>query len=165
MSTSPRLTVELVPTTCFYINLRSILSPADWDLIRRACYKRFNSLCAVCGGKGERHPVEAHEEWCYDDGKLTQTLVDVVSLCPDCHQVKHLGLASIRGKLPEAFKWLKKVNGWGDEEAKCYVQHAFQVHSERGGKSWTINVDKIKEYGVAIPAAVEKHNQSILRAR
>ncbi len=44
----PKLTIELVPSTSWYKNMRSI-SPKSWDLIRSSIYKRAKYRCEVCG--------------------------------------------------------------------------------------------------------------------
>src|SRR5688500_8134041 len=46
------LTVELVPRTCWFSNLRSELSQDEWDRLRRSVYERAGNRCEVCGGKG-----------------------------------------------------------------------------------------------------------------
>jgi hypothetical protein len=58
----------------------------------------LGSRCEICGGRGPEHPVECHERWRYNDLIRTQTLVRMIALCPACHQVKHVGLANVRGK-------------------------------------------------------------------
>lgn len=59
------LQIELVPSTAFGENLRKLLTKTEWDKVRKAVYKRAGYKCEICGGKGEKHPVEAHEEWLY----------------------------------------------------------------------------------------------------
>ncbi len=65
-----QLTVELVPRTCWFSNLRSELSKEEWDRLRRPVFERAGNRCEVCGGKGTQHPVECHEVWEYDDERL-----------------------------------------------------------------------------------------------
>ena len=35
-----KLTFQLVPSGCWYANLRSVLPKAEWDRLRRATYAR-----------------------------------------------------------------------------------------------------------------------------
>ena len=49
-----RLTVELIPSTCWFSNLRSELSKEEWDRLRRATYERASQRCEVCGQRGRR---------------------------------------------------------------------------------------------------------------
>jgi len=58
--------------------------------------KKAENLCETCGGCGPQYPVECHEIWNYDDTRLIQKLDGLIALCPDCHEVKHIGLAGAR---------------------------------------------------------------------
>lgn len=83
----PRLTVELIPSTSWFTNVRSHLPTGEWDLVRRAVYRRARYRCEVCGGRGggpdgPNHPVECHEVWAYDDEHHVQRLERLVALCP-----------------------------------------------------------------------------------
>ena len=62
-----KLTIELVPKTAWFSNLRSILARAAWDKLRKESYKNAAHKCEICGGYGKKHPVECHEIWEYDD--------------------------------------------------------------------------------------------------
>lgn len=140
------LTVEMVPKSAWFKNLRSELTRAQWDKVRKGCYRKAGFKCEVCGGKGRRHPVECHEVWEYNDEACTQTLIGLVALCPDCHQVKHMGLAEINGKKEEATRHLGKVNGWTKEDASLYVEAAFEQYYKRSEKEWKIDISYIKSY-------------------
>jgi hypothetical protein len=112
---SDRLTIELVPETAWFRNLRSEISGEAWDKIRKDCYKNAGYVCEICGGVGQRHPVECHEIWEYDDGDKRQILRGVIALCPSCHEVKHIGLTQMRGGLDRAVSHMAEVNGWGND--------------------------------------------------
>ena len=107
-----RLTVELVPISCWFSNLRSELPPQDWDRLRRRVYRDAGYRCQTCGGRGAQHPVEAHELWTYDDHTHIQRLAGVIALWPACHEVKHIGFAGQRGHGQRAAAHLAHVNGW-----------------------------------------------------
>ena len=106
-----KLHIELVPRTSWYSNVRSNVPPSQWDKLRRASYAAAGYKCEICGGKGHKHPVECHEEWDYviEDGERIQRLKKLISLCPNCHKVKHPGLAQIKGELHIVVKQLMKV--------------------------------------------------------
>jgi len=116
--TLSKLTIELVPSTCWYSNVRDNVTKSEWDKIRKSTYKKANYLCEICGGKGHRWPVECHEIWEYDDENHTQTLKGLIALCPDCHKVKHFGLTSTRSEheLHHAINHLKNVNNFSKTE-------------------------------------------------
>lgn len=140
---SARLKLELVPRPLWYTsNIRTILPKEDWDLLRRAVYRRANYLCEMCGGRGPDHPIECHEVWHYDEGARTQALERMTGLCPSCHGVKHMGRSRIVGKGNEAIAHLAAVNGWPLDLAEKYVDFAFYVWARRSGlPGWRLLVD------------------------
>ena len=138
------LTIELVPKTSWYSNVRSNVSKSRWDTLRKACYAKANHVCEICGGTGRKWPVECHEIWDYDDEQKIQKLTGLISLCPSCHQVKHIGLAQIRGKFKEARKHLMIVNNITEEEADWYINDAFSVWERRSSYDWLLDIEWLK---------------------
>ena len=141
----PKLTIELVPTGQWEDNLRSHLTPAKWNMLRSSCYVRAQHKCEICGGVGNKHPVECHEIWDYNDETQVQKLLGLIALCPPCHQVKHIGLAAVRGFLPNACRHLGKVNQWPMELVEQYVGRQFQIHQIRSAFSWMIDLSWLHE--------------------
>lgn len=136
------LPVELVPSSVWYSNLRSILSPEQWKAVSRWAYRRNNYRCVACGGQGPKHPVEAHERWSYSAG--VQKLEDVISLCPACHLATHIGFAEVSGKAEEAMLQLMLVNNWSKKEAEAYIQDQFRVWDIRSAQSWCLDLSWLK---------------------
>jgi len=52
-----KLTIELVPKTCFFSNVRSEISATLWDILRKETYRKANYRCEICNGKGEKWPA------------------------------------------------------------------------------------------------------------
>lgn len=157
---SARLTIELVPRPLWWkSNIRSIVPKEDWDLLRRAVYRRARYLCEICGGRGPDHPIECHEVWRYDESARTQVLVRLIGLCPACHGVKHMGRSQVVGKGDQALAHLAKVNEWPAELAQSYVDLAFHVWGRRSKlKGWKLIVDWDAigiEYGVRLSLSGE----------
>lgn len=144
------LTIELVPETCWYSNVRSNVSTSLWDKIRKKSYSKANNKCEICFDTGKnqgfRHNVECHEIWQYDDIKKTQTLIGLISLCPKCHKVKHPGLAGMRGETETVIKQLMKVNYMTREEAKSYLKESFKIFNERSQYDWTLDITYLDTY-------------------
>jgi len=140
-----KLTIELVPRTAWFTNLRSEVTKDEWDEIRRNAYKKANYRCEICSGIGSKWPVECHEIWRYDDRTNIQKLVGTVALCPNCHMVKHIGLAGIRGLRTDAIAHLQLVNGWDIDKAEKYVRDAFAVWHVRSNYKWSLDVAWLKE--------------------
>lgn len=153
----PKLTIELVPSTCWYANVRSNVTRYQWDVLRREVYKEYNYCCAICGGKGSKHPVECHEVWEYDEEKHIQKLVKMIAVCPDCHNVKHIGRASIIGKEEDAILQLCKVNKWNRSEARKYVDKQYNVWQQRSLFEWKLDISLLKnKYNVDLGKLGEK---------
>jgi hypothetical protein len=141
----PKLTVELVPPSLHFINLRSELSKEEWDVIRKYCYVKAQYRCEICSGVGNTHPVECHEMWYYDDKKHLQTLVGVIALCPMCHAVKHWGLSSMRGMEYDCKQHLIRVNNWKADQMNRYLDRIFAKHEERSLHHWTQDISLAQE--------------------
>lgn len=147
------LTIELVPSSSWYDNVRSAVTKSQWDTIRSAVYKKANYVCEICGGVGSKHPVECHEIWDYDDVKFIQKLTGMIALCPSCHMVKHIGLAQVNGNMNKAISHLKKVNKFSKKQAEDYVAKSFNIWAKRSCNKWQVDLSyllnfniKIKEY-------------------
>lgn len=141
---TPCLTIELVPSTSWFTNVRSHLPDDEWNLVRRAVYRRAGYRCEICGGHGEKHPVECHEVWSYDDQRHVQRLERLSALCPACHRVKHIGLAMVNGQENEAISQLVRVNDWTAEQARLHVKVAFSVWEERSRHDWRVDLGPLQ---------------------
>lgn len=103
-----KLSFQLVPDSCWYSNLRTILSKKQWEFIRQDCLQRYDHKCAICNSKPKR--LECHEVWEYDEKNRTQILKDVICVCHKCHQVIHIGRTSLLGDIKKAEEHYLKVN-------------------------------------------------------
>lgn len=147
---SPPLQVELVPRTCWFSNVRKNIRSAEWDKLRKATYQKAGHICEICGGQGSRWPVECHEIWHYDDENLTQTLRGLIALCPSCHEVKHIGLATLHGRGQIAQSHLEKINGWTEEQSKTYLELVTAIWVERSKHQWELNGIWLQQFGIRI---------------
>ena len=153
-----RLTIELVPKTSWYSNVRSHVSESQWDRLRKPVYQRAQSRCEICGGRGPAHPVECHEVWEYDDEARVQRLAGLIALCPACHGVKHIGRSSIKGKGDDAIEQLMRVNGWTASRAEDYVDLVLDIWKLRSQVPWRLDLSWLAERGVAPPRVAEGMN-------
>jgi hypothetical protein len=146
------LTIELVPKTCWFSNVRSEATEEQWDRIRKDVYKKANYCCEICGGKGQHsHRVECHEVWEYDDSAHIQKLAGLVALCSACHEVKHFGLAQVRGREHAAALHLAEVNGWNIRRAHTYTDEVFRVWRARSEHNWELDLGYLEEtYGIKL---------------
>lgn len=148
MQSNPKLTIELVPSTSFYNNVRTNVSSERWDSLRKNSYKRANYKCEICGesglDQGFKHPVECHEIWTFDLKFKVQKLEGLITLCPLCHTVKHIGLASINNKLSVATNHLMRINNWSNVYAEKYITDCFNLWEFRSKFNWTLDISILK---------------------
>ena len=157
-----KLTVELIPTTCHFSNVRTTVTAAEWDKIRFISYAAADNKCEICGdnglNQGYKHRVECHEVWEYDDENYIQKLVKLISLCVRCHQVKHIGRAIAIGKLTVCKQQLAKVNKWTPKEIDDHIVSSFELHKERSKHQWTLDISLLRTepYSINIKDTTER---------
>jgi hypothetical protein len=135
---SPKLPIELVPESCWFSNVRTLISLSRWQTLQNFYFAKTARRCAICAGRGPVWPVELHEVWSYaEDPTPVQRLVRFEPLCPACHQVKHIGLAFINQQGPEAVKHLGFVNRWDEERCFAYIKSSFAEWERRSKLKWT----------------------------
>jgi hypothetical protein len=133
------LSIDLVPESCWYSNLRYILPRDAWDELRRKVYAACVYRCAICAARGQLH---CHEVWSYDEATHVQRLEGFQALCENCHHIKHLGYAGIlasQGKLDyEALvAHFLRVNGCDRAAFQRHRDAAFAQWEERSRHEWT----------------------------
>lgn len=140
-----KLNFELVPDSCWYSNLRSILSPAQWNAVRKEAYARADGRCAVCGTPTRR--LEAHERWEYDEKNAVQKLADVIAVCHKCHSVMHIGRTQLMGGEEEASAHFMKVNGCTYAEYRKALGEANEAHRRRNlVPEWKLDLSYLKKF-------------------
>lgn len=128
--------------------------------MRKACYARANHVCEICGGKGTKHPVECHEIWHFDDTRRIQRLDGLISLCPSCHRVKHIGLAFRIGKGEQAIRHMAKVNKWPVAMADAYAVRAFEIWKLRSDMGYTLDLSWLDSAHAYIDSAAKSKRQT-----
>ncbi|MCD7729168.1 MAG: HNH endonuclease [Clostridia bacterium] len=140
-----KLNFELVPDGCWYSNLRSILPPKGWDIVRRDAYARAGGKCSICGAPSKR--LEAHEQWSYDESACTQKLENVIAVCPDCHAVIHIGRTSLKGNERAASEHFMKVNGCSYADYRAALGKANEDHRRRNKVSeWKLDLSWLNRF-------------------
>jgi len=141
-----KLEIELIPRTTFFTNVRSLVTPGEWDIIRKKCYSLAGYRCEICNGKGTKWPVECHEIWDYNYDTEVQKLIGLIALCPSCHEVKHIGLAKVKGRYNIALKHLMSINNISKSEAEKQVTKAFSIWESRNQVQWKLDTSFLKQY-------------------
>ena len=140
-----KLNFELVPDSCWYSNLRTLLSKKQWDFIRKDAIARSNGVCAICGAKVKR--LEGHEQWEYDEKNGIQKLVNVIAVCHDCHSVIHIGRTQLVGDIERAEKHFQKVNNCSYADYRKALGQANEDHQRRNQVSqWNLDLTWLQRF-------------------
>lgn len=156
------LFVDLVPSSCWFTNVRSCVSEKDWGRLRRMITRRAGMQCETCGAGEDRQRrrwLEAHERWVFDPASRTQRLARLICLCTDCHHATHYGRAEVFGTADAAFVHLRAVTGMSAAEADAHIAEAFRIWQERSRSRWTLDLSMLTEAGVTVrqpPKAAER---------
>jgi len=148
------LFVDLVPSSCWFVDARSCLSDRDGQRVRVMVLDRAAHRCEVCGAPRDervRRRLEVHERWTFDDAARVQALRRLICLCSDCHAATHFGLAGVRGLAPAARAHLVAVTGMTEDQAARHVAEAYATWHERSASTWTLDLSLLTGVGVAVP--------------
>ncbi|MGW8702875.1 DUF5710 domain-containing protein [Streptomyces eurythermus] len=165
------LFVDLVPSSCWFTNVRSCVAPRDWERLRRMITRRAGQRCEACGAGEDRDLkrwLEAHERWTFDDHAGVQRLGRLICLCTDCHTATHYGFAQIRGRGEEAREHLMRVTGMSEEEAREHIDVAFEVWQARSQRHYDLDLSMLTDAGITLkppPAAGERPGIAVDRLR
>ncbi|MBR2622664.1 MAG: HNH endonuclease [Clostridia bacterium] len=135
---SYKLTFEMVPEECWYSNLRSVLKPADWDIVRKDAYARAGGRCSICGRPAR---LEAHEKWSYDEERALQKLEGVIALCRSCHEVKHISRTYAMGRGVDAMEHFMRVNKCSQMDFHAALERANEEYLRRNRvEGWVTDI-------------------------
>lgn len=144
------LDFDLVPETSWGKNFRTMF-PKQWESLRKKSYQKANFKCEICHTPSS--VLEAHEVWHYDDSKHTQSLIDIIALCKDCHSIKHFGrteyiLTNDRPNPTELNRIIQhslKVNKINKEEFGLFLRRSKTEWKDRSQYDWQID-NKLNEW-------------------
>ena len=140
-----KLNFELVPDSCWYSNLRSLLTKAQWDAVRKNVYARAGGKCMICGAPSSR--LEAHEQWEYDEKNAVQRLKAIIAVCPACHAVIHIGRTQLKGNVRAAEDHFMQVNGCSYAEYRKALGEANEAHARRNRVAeWKLDISALANY-------------------
>ena len=122
-SKEPKLTIELIPKTCHYSNVRTTVTKQECD-----------------------------------DTNHVQKLVGLISLCPICHQVKHIGRAIAMGRHQLVYNQLMKVNKWTPKQVESYILKCFETQKERSKYQWKLDISILSQepYNIKLKETKER---------
>lgn len=147
------LFVDLVPSSCWFTNVRTCVSAQDWERLRRMITRRAGWKCEACGAGEDRAALrwlEAHERWAYDDHTGVQTLRRLICLCSDCHTTTHIGYANVTGCAQHALAHLRTVTGMSATEVDRHVSAAYDMWGWRSLRTWQLDLSILTDGGVTL---------------
>ena len=144
------LYIDLIPSSCWFTNVRSCVHPRDWDRLRRHVYERVNNKCECCNIDPGDESLEAHERWQYDEHTRTQKLVRLIALCNACHLATHLGFANAHGDLVKAGKQLNKLRNFTALDIERHYIESLEINKTRSAITWNLDLSLITDNGIAL---------------
>jgi hypothetical protein len=133
---------ELIPYSMHYQNARSVLKDTEWRNIAKLVYKNSKFQCDICKAKGK---LECHEIWNFDDRNYVQSLIGLTTLCPDCHRVKHIGLAKKFGFYDATLAHMAKINKISKGKAKKHIMYA-EMEVKKRNQTYTLDLTYLNNY-------------------
>jgi len=139
-----KLNFELIPDGCWYSNLRTLLKPFQWDILRKDAYSRAGGKCMICSAKVRR--LEAHERWSFNSETKVQKLEEIIAICHSCHSVIHIGRTQLLGDEEKAINHYQKVNNCNYATYRKNLGEANLLHKELNKvDEWALDLSKLKE--------------------
>lgn len=145
-----KLKIELIPKTSWGNNLRSKLSNTEWEEIRKRVIRKAGHKCEICGFEGDESVLHCHEKWSFNEDKLVQKLENLQSLCPRCHNVKHIGRSTTIRKDPEVIKHFKEINNIDEITAKRIINSVSKQWMIRSNKKWKLDISYLKKFNIKL---------------
>jgi hypothetical protein len=162
------LFVDLVPSSCWFTNVRSCVSPLDWDRLRRPILRRAGHQCEICTAPEDRAAgqwLDVHERWHYDEQKGVQALRRLLAVCEACHLATHYGFAQVSSRAEEALAQLIAVTGRSRHQIAEHIDNAFALWDRRSRHAWELDLSMLTVAGISVrrpepahlrPAAAER---------
>ncbi|MBN9096845.1 MAG: hypothetical protein J0I49_01815 [Pseudonocardia sp.] len=147
------LFVDMIPRSCWFTNVRTCVTPQDWERLRHMITRRAQRRCEACGAEEDRTVqrwLEAHERWAYDERAGVQALRRLICLCSDCHLSTHFGYANITGRADQALTHLRRVTGMTEHEIDRHVHAAGELWTRRSARAWELDLSMLTDAGVTL---------------
>lgn len=142
--------IRLVPSPLWGKNCRSAFTATQWNTIRHKVYTEKGKKCAICEKKNTLlHCHEVFEYTEHADGLTgTQTLVGLMPVCVECHEVLHIGrtmtLSKVKGSA--AISRLMARNGIRSKHIKSFLDDLMKAHQRRCKLRWISDLSFAKKY-------------------
>jgi hypothetical protein len=135
-----KLTIDLLPKGAWGNDFSITLPKKQWDALRKTCYELAGNKCEICGK--ETPNLAAHEVWTFDVDNKTQTLKEIVALCPACHGVKHFRNSTRIGYGEQSKAHFMKINNC---DFNAFMEHYLEAQATFD------ELSKIKKWEIIAP--------------
>ena len=141
------LYIDLIPQTCWFTNVRSVLPQAQWRDLAGKIRARAGFACEICGF--DKQTLDVHERWVYEEkeGRRIQRLIRLIALCRWCHGATHMGYAEVKGNDEMMRRHMARVNRWTPTRVMEHGDAAFQRWEERSAHLWELDLSMIEGLG------------------
>ena len=141
------LYIDLIPQTCWFTNVRSVLPQSEWRDLAGKIRERAGFACEICGF--DKMTLDVHERWAYEekDGRRTQRLVRLIALCKWCHGATHMGYAEFKGTDEKMRRHIARINKWTPSRVIDHRDAAFRRWDERSQHLWDLDISMIENLG------------------
>ncbi len=144
------LFVDLIPTSCWFTNVRTCVSPPDWARVKALV--GAPSIAARCAVPGPNHRTGCG---CRHTNAGPTTIRPGYRPCgrwcpypPAGHRTTHVGFAEVTGQDPQAHAHLRTVNGWSIADADAHIAMADRVWRARSAVDSSLDLSILTAAGV-----------------
>lgn len=141
-----RLAVEPIPCSSHRASLANLLSPNQWDQIRRSVYRKAGHRCQICG-REER--LYCHEKWQYNENTGYQYLMGFEALCEKCHKVRHFFFVRVPLQRAILFQHFLAVNRMSWDEGIQHLEDVYRQQQRLNQREWIVHYG---QYNWQVPA-------------
>ena len=150
------LTIDFVPTACWFTSAHKCVHPRDWRRLHQHLCERVNNCCEYCG-INPGIPLEIHEKWSYT-GRV-QKLVRFVALCRLCHIATDVGYTVTRkdedcinslDRIATARDQFIKVRHFTVADIWMHLDEALKLKWARNLITWTPDLSLLTDNGIAL---------------
>lgn len=152
------LVVDLIPASTWHASLANILVKSSWDKIRQEEAAKTGG-CTECGVKTG---LECHEIWSYRADLAVQRLEGFETLCGACHETRHLGFASVRGRLAQAMDRLALINRLTLAERRSYIDLVYARFESRSKQRWAMDLSLVAGKELSLKRALSHEGQGMI---
>lgn len=139
------LTIDMTVRNDWKKYLLERISEDEYEAVKKGFHNQNNHRCVVCGNQGKKWSVEAHENWEYDCKYKIQTLMEITSLCPECHRVRHILIDNINNEDDyidyDCIKHFMKVNKCTKEDFYSYYNQVKEKYLKEKEYYWVFNLN------------------------